>query len=281
MFGPPDPLRIGRKEEIILSVGTPGAGAGSTAHVTYEKVIPAAITPKLSVTYPAVEPGQPRPVTTYELTERCCGVNLYGDIVVPENAGAGIAQVVVSLESWPGVFVAPSTYDVPVVPRPPRPKLEPVSARLAGQLEHELPRTTASGIHFSPDGKRIVAGTYPEGVINVWDVASGKRLVSIDAAKGRLASADYFTPSPDWKKIYAWQETRGDYTSIERDGKQISSVKYSSLDSRLGSKPAPCYGRISRRQRMAFAACPWRPTASTCFRSTKRPASSKTIAHGH
>ena len=165
IFGPPDPLRIGRKEKMILSAGTPGVGVGLTAHVFFENVIPAAIAPKLLITYPAVESGRPRLVKTYELTERCSTQSTCTATSSCRRTSARASQVVVSLESWPGAFVAASTYDVPVIPRPPRPKLEPVSPRLAGQLEHELPRTTISGIRFSPDGKRVIAGTYPEGII--------------------------------------------------------------------------------------------------------------------
>ncbi|HVU86068.1 MAG TPA: hypothetical protein VHD36_02025 [Pirellulales bacterium] len=226
-FGSPDPLRIGRKEEIILSVGTPGLGAGATAHVAYEKVVPPTISPQLQITYPAAADGRPRIVETYELHERCCGVNLYGDIVVPEKAGVGVAQAVVSLESWPGAFVASSTHDVQVVPRPAPLKLESVSPRLVGKLEHSGPGTIISGINYSPDGKRLMAGTYDQGIINVWDVASGRRITSIDAGEGGRARTDYFLPSPDWKKVYAWQEPHGNYTTIERDGKRLMQVEYS------------------------------------------------------
>ena len=55
------------------------------------------------------------------------------------------------------------------------------------------------------------------------------RLLSIDAGKGGRATDEYFIPTSDWTKAYSWQEPHGTYTSIERDGKQLTNVEYGSV----------------------------------------------------
>jgi WD40 repeat protein len=229
LFGAPEPWRIGRTQELILVVGTPGVGPGTTANVLYKKVIPANLDPQVRVTFPPASPGQEPVVKSYVLTERCCGVNLYGKVAVPESIGTGTATVEISLESWPGAFVAPTTHQFEIVPRKPGPKLEPVSQRLVGNCEHHDPRATISGVRFSPDGKFVMAGSYTGGIIHVWEVASGNRLATFDAGEGGRATDEYFMPSADWKTLYAWQETRKDVTHSERDGKMVYRADYSSL----------------------------------------------------
>src|ERR1700733_3369274 len=82
-----------------------------------------------------------------------------------------------------GLFFAavPSFADEP-------PKLEPISSRLIGRLQHSNQgKDTVDWIveiHFSPDGKRLIAGDYPGGAVNVWDVGSGKRLATMDTGFG-------------------------------------------------------------------------------------------------
>ena len=221
--------RVGRTQEVYLVVGTPGIGAGTTANVAYDKLIPPAIAPVLQASFPPGAPGEAEVIKSYELPRRCCGANLYGDIAIPESSGVGTAKVEISLESWPGVFVSPTRHEIEVGARIPGPILEPVSSRLTTKLVHENPNAFIGSLEFSPDGKRLVAGTYPEGIINVWDLASGKRLTSIDAGNGLRATADYFAFSPDWKTLFAWQEGRGAFEKLEREGKTINRVQYNSV----------------------------------------------------
>jgi WD40 repeat protein len=102
--------------------------------------------------------------------------------------------------------VAPAYADEP-------PKLEPVSSRLSSHLQHSNQGKDATDsiveIHFSPDGKRLIAGDYPGGSVNEWDVGSGKRLATIETGPGGHSSCDYFAISPDWKTIYAPTAFRG------------------------------------------------------------------------
>lgn len=229
LAGTPGRWRIGRTEEVYLVVGTPGIGAGSTADVAYAKVIPPALVPNLQVTFPPASAGMPPVVRSYDLARRCCGVNLYGDVAVPEDIGTGKAKVEISLEAWPGVFVAPTQHEIEIVMPKPGPTPEPVSPRLASKLEHEHPDGSIAGIRFSPDGKRLIAGNYPGGVVHVWDLASGKRTSTMEAGNELRASFKYFDLSPDWQTLFAWEEGRGKFEKFERDGKTLHRVEYSSL----------------------------------------------------
>ncbi len=87
------------------------------------------------------------------------------------------------------------------------PKEEPISARLIGRLAHSnqgKSDTDTIGeiveIHFSPDGKRLMAGDYPGGAVNVWDIGSGKRLAVMEIGGMGFQS---FAVSPDWKNVYS------------------------------------------------------------------------------
>jgi WD40 repeat protein len=58
------------------------------------------------------------------------------------------------------------------------------------------------GLLFSPDNRRIVAGHF-QGMIQFWDVATGKQLTQIDDR--RLPAPNqrhFFQVSPDWQALY-------------------------------------------------------------------------------
>jgi WD40 repeat protein len=75
-------------------------------------------------------------------------------------------------------------------------------------------------LQFSPDGKRLIAGDYPGGVIAVWDVASGKRLITLETGYGYRSTAKYFSVAPDWKTVYVSREKRK-AENIEQYGKRM------------------------------------------------------------
>jgi hypothetical protein len=64
-------LMIDRETDLILGVGTPGVGPGSTAWVDYEGVIPEKTYPTVELTYPPKEPGHPPVRERYEIKKRC------------------------------------------------------------------------------------------------------------------------------------------------------------------------------------------------------------------
>ena len=138
---------IGRKQDVVLVVGTPGVGPGTTASIAYENVIPAELKPKLEVTYPAAD-GETPLAETYELTQRCCHVNFHGDVAVPAKLSPGVATVRISLPGWPGTTVADTQHDVQIVAPPSGPKTEPVSSRLAGKLRHQNPGSMIAASSF-------------------------------------------------------------------------------------------------------------------------------------
>jgi hypothetical protein len=67
----PQRLQIGRSVDVTLGVGTPGLGSGTMAYIFYDGVIPRNAYPKLEVTYPPVQPGEPPLKELYELRGRC------------------------------------------------------------------------------------------------------------------------------------------------------------------------------------------------------------------
>jgi hypothetical protein len=67
----PQRLEIGRSVDVVLGVGSPGVGPGTTAYVFYDGVIPRSAFPKLEVTYPPEKPGAAPLKELYELRGRC------------------------------------------------------------------------------------------------------------------------------------------------------------------------------------------------------------------
>jgi len=70
LFGPHQ-LAIGRDTDLVLGVGTPGVGPGTTAYIDYEGVIPQTAYPTVEVTYPPKQAGGPPVRERYELKRRC------------------------------------------------------------------------------------------------------------------------------------------------------------------------------------------------------------------
>jgi hypothetical protein len=70
LFGRPR-LTIGRTADLVVGIGTPGLGAGTTAYVGYEGVVPKGLSPRADITFaPAV--ADQKPIREhYELNHRC------------------------------------------------------------------------------------------------------------------------------------------------------------------------------------------------------------------
>jgi len=135
-------------------------------------------------------------------------------------AGVGKAQVTIAFDAWSAGNVAASHHEIEVIAPGAGPKLEPVSRRLRGELQHPNRKGVLYGLRFSPDGKRIIAGDYPGGVIQVWDAETGKQLAKIETGYGFRGSTDYFFLTPDWHSLFVSRAKRK-YTRIEKDGKQM------------------------------------------------------------
>jgi hypothetical protein len=64
-------LTVGRETDVVLGVGTPGVGPGTTAYIDYGGVMPEQAHPTVAITYPPKRPGDPPVRKHYELTHRC------------------------------------------------------------------------------------------------------------------------------------------------------------------------------------------------------------------
>ncbi len=70
LYGPQQ-LTVGRTTDLVLGVGTPGLGAGTTAFIGYEGVIPEKVYPTVEITYPSARKGDAPVKELYEIKERC------------------------------------------------------------------------------------------------------------------------------------------------------------------------------------------------------------------
>ncbi|MFO0808244.1 MAG: WD40 repeat domain-containing protein [Gemmataceae bacterium] len=125
-----------------------------------------------------------------------------------------------SFDAWADGHVAPAEYELPVVLPNAIIKLEPVSSRLRATLQHPSRRGVLSGVRYSPDGSKLVASSYPEGVVQFWDAVSGRQLGKVETPPGYRGSADYAMLAPDWGTVYATVEGRR-LERFERDGKPM------------------------------------------------------------
>jgi hypothetical protein len=64
-------LKIGRDSDVVLGVGSPGVGPGSTTWIDYEGVIPTDKYPTLDIVYAPKRPGEEPVREHYEIKQRC------------------------------------------------------------------------------------------------------------------------------------------------------------------------------------------------------------------
>jgi WD40 repeat protein len=145
---------------------------------------------------------------------------------VPEEAATQPATITLSFDAWKEGGIFPSQYELDVVARPAGVVLEPVSPRLKAKLVHPARKGTMAEVAYSPDGKRIVAGDYPGGVVQFWDAESGKEVVKIDTGYGYHASDPYFSLSPDWGALFSSRRGEVTRTSFEKDGKKLGRWRF-------------------------------------------------------
>jgi len=103
-------------------------------------------------------------------------------------------------------------------------ELEPVSRRLKTALMHPAKTDRVLDPHFSLDGKRILARSYPSNVVQLWDVDSGKQLTAIETEAGRLPNYHVAT---NWSTLYVSRYNRKS-SQVEREGKRLFRVDYES-----------------------------------------------------
>jgi WD40 repeat protein len=125
----------------------------------------------------------------------------------------------VAFDSWPQGHVLPTIGEAAVIAPNSTIKLEAVSSRLKGELIHPNRTSVLEGIRFSADGKRLIAGDYPGGVVVVWDVVSGRQLTTIETGYGYRGSLDYFFLTPDWRTLLVARMGKRKYERLEEQGK--------------------------------------------------------------
>lgn len=78
-------------------------------------------------------------------------------------------------------------------------KLETVSRQLRQTLVHSAKAEYVLDPQFSPDGQRIVARSYPSGIVQVWQVETGNQLTRIETDAGNWSN---WAVARDWTRVY-------------------------------------------------------------------------------
>jgi WD40 repeat protein len=95
---------------------------------------------------------------------------------------------------------------------------------LKQELIHPDRTSSLVGLRFSPDGKRVIAGSDPGGVFVVWDTATGKELTTIETGSRRLID-DRFKLSPDWRTLFV-ARTSQKAERVDKDGKHAYRFEF-------------------------------------------------------
>lgn len=208
----------GRPREIIAVLATPGVGPGATVVSGYEGLLPPEAHPQLTCVFASKGNGA-TPRLTYDLKERCCTSQLYGNITAPADLSVSVAEVTWTMKGWEAEEIASTSSSLRVT-SPPALVDEPVSKRLKSTLVH-APRTGVIWqVRFSPDGRKIMGSSIITNAVEVWDVASSRSLVQIEIGKGYQATLLESAPSPDWQTLFSYTRRRKG-TPIEQDGKAM------------------------------------------------------------
>jgi WD40 repeat protein len=130
---------------------------------------------------------------------------------------------VISFDTWKQGKVASSEHQFPVVLPPHIVKMETVSNRLRQTLVHPDKSGVLLGVTYTPDGRRLLAGHHVSGTVQVWDAASGRQLVRIEAGRRPGLYDDYFSLAPEGRLVYVYRGTVNIKSSgaIKKDGKRL------------------------------------------------------------
>src|SRR5206468_2074832 len=103
-------------------------------------------------------------------------------------------------------------------------KLEAVSSRLKQTLVHPARTDHVLDPQFSPDGERIVAYGYPSGIVQVWQISTGRQLVRIESDAGKWNN---WAVAGDWSRVYVSQN-HSKTSAVEAGGKSRQRKDYES-----------------------------------------------------
>jgi len=161
--------------------------------------------------------------------------------------------VTLSLDAWTEGSVAPTTHTIAIVRPKAAAKPEPVSTRLIRSLVHPERKANLYEVQYSNDGARLFVFGYPSGVLQFWDIATGKELRRINTPAGYRGSAEYAKLSADWSTVFVPYE-KSKVVRYEKDDKRDVRYEYEGevlvYDAATGKprpslKPAPGRGVVN------------------------------------
>lgn len=83
----------------------------------------------------------------------------------------------------------------------------------------------SSPVAIEPISAPVIAGDYPGGIVQVWDVDSGEVRTTIETGYGYCATAEFVFVSPDWSTLYVPHESRI-LERIEENGESVYAFHY-------------------------------------------------------
>ena len=149
-------------------------------------------------------------------------MNLYGPVRADKGVGTGKATVTLSMK-WKGKAVASTTHTVEVLDAPSLKEL-PVSSRLVRSLPHPERKVSIAFVRFTPKGTLFTAG-FPSGIIQLWDLASGKEIRRIDSPKGHDSGLAFLQTTADFQTLFVPVQG-GKVVRDEDDPKKRVRIKF-------------------------------------------------------
>lgn len=140
---------------------------------------------------------------------------------VPVTANPGPALVEVQFP-WPTLRHQNCLSQVMLRALPTVPTREQVSKQHLRSLPHPDKASSFSSIIFSNDGKRLLAGGYPEGTVVRYDLASGSRLMEIATGKTWRGNSRYVNLMPDAKSFFVIHERFARIERFQKEEKQFT-----------------------------------------------------------
>lgn len=138
----------------------------------------------------------------------------------PETVVAGKATARLTFEAWPEGKVQATTAEFEVRAAKPGPKLEAISTRFLRELIHPNRKNFLHSLQFSPDGQRLIGSDFPGGVIQVWDVATGRQMPKSETGMGTGGRLEAYCLSADGKTAFV-AHNKSKYEMLEQDGKKM------------------------------------------------------------
>ncbi|HKA07281.1 MAG TPA: hypothetical protein VKD71_08495 [Gemmataceae bacterium] len=132
----------------------------------------------------------------------------------------------IKFDAWNEGHVAPSVHTVRVAQPRTKITLAPIAPELKKTLVHPDRKASVGQLKVSDDGSRLFVSGYPSGVVQIFELPSGKEVRRIVGPPGFRSSMAYAVPSADWKTVYIAVESRKT-ERVVKDGKTQVVPKYS------------------------------------------------------